>query len=68
MNMWVKCQWGTNEGWNGEYTVNNIQYIYPASIITAVFIISNDGTSLIPNSANGRYVKDVKIEYIKPTD
>ena len=67
MNMWVRCQWGTNEGWNGEYTVSNIQYIYP-STTTAIFTISNDGTSLIPNSASGRYVKDVTLEYIKPTN
>ena len=67
INMWVRAQWGTNEGWNNDYTVNNIQYIYPAAITTAVFSISNDGTSLISNSASGRYVKDVILEYTKPT-
>ena len=66
--MWVRAQWGTNEGWNNDYTVNNIQYIYPAAITTAVFSISNDGTSLISNSASGRYVKDVILEYTKPTN
>lgn len=65
LQMWVRAQWGTNEGWNNDYTVNNFQYV---NQMAPLFTISNDGTSLISNSSNGRYVKDVTLEYVKTTD
>ena len=66
LQMWVRAQWGTNEGWNNDYTVNNTQYVNTQ--FSAVYTISNDGTTLISNSSYGRFVKDVTLEYIKPTD
>lgn len=65
INMWVRSQWDTNEGWNNDYVVNDTQFV---SQMAAVYTISNDGTILISNSSNGRYVKEVILEYTKPTD
>ena len=66
--MTVRGQWGTNEGWNNEYSVNNLQYLTSGSIMTTFYTISNDGTTLLYNSTSGRYVKDITLEYIKPTE
>lgn len=65
INMWVRSQWSTNEGWNNDYMVNDTQFV---SQMASVYTISNDGTTLISNSSNGRYVKEVILEYIKPTE